>query len=121
MHVYPTESDRTEATAESCIYIGNIESGVKICRPHLPRANFSCHLPLAIGAGAELDSGTSSIVSCMVATAFNPVSGISVVGGRVVVGFSSINAFDVFFCRSPQDCEPLLSIAELVDDSRVRL
>lgn len=61
------------------------------------------------------------MVSCIVATVFNPVSGISVLEAWVMEGLSSIKALDVFFCRSPHDWEPVLSMAEFVEDSRVNL
>lgn len=74
---------------------------------HLPRPNFSCHLPFTLSAGATPASGTSSIVSCTVAIARIPATAAaSAPHACVAVGSSRINAFDVFFCSSEYVLSP---------------
>ena len=69
--------------------------------------NFSCHLPLATGAGGPADVwGTSSIVSFNVAIVARPTplsepsgveDGPDAEEGSPLVGERSISALDVFF------------------------
>lgn len=54
-------------------------------------------------------------------TALRPVWGICVDAIVISLGLSKIRAFDVFFWRSPQDCEPHLRIAEVAEASSLNL
>lgn len=57
----------------------------------------------------------------MVETALRLVWGICVDVVAISLGLSKIKAFDVFFWRSPQDCEPHLRTAEVAEASSLNL
>ena len=92
-------------------------------RIYLPRANFSCHFPLALAtAGASPSPATSSTVSCTVAIASSPPATASNPSSWLAgVGVTRIRALDVFFCRSEYVFVGVLRSAAVGDECRVNL
>jgi len=89
---------------------------------YLSLPNFSCHFPLTAAAGAVLrSSAISSMVSCKVAMAPSPGSGIGASGDAVVMGKRRMSALDVFFCRKEYVFPGVFRTAERSEDERVRL